>query len=117
VVRPVKMILLEQEVCTITQGQSVYPDIALYVSISASQSLSRNGDGHVKSVQPIKCMLFILICNIIQLMTFHEVNTRIDQPMKHDIHRGCLGRVEYHVPWVDQSLYSPKLKVINCFII
>ena len=28
---------------------------------------------------------------------------------------GCLG--EYHVPWVDQSLYSPKLKVINCFII
>jgi len=23
----------------------------------------------------------------------------------------------YHVPWVDQSLYSPKLKVINCFII
>jgi hypothetical protein len=32
--------------------------------------------------------------------------------MEHDIHRG-----EYHVPWVDQSLYSPKLKVINCFII
>jgi hypothetical protein len=31
--------------------------------------------------------------NTIQLMTFDEVNTR-----------------------VDQSLYSPKLKVINCFI-
>ena len=65
---------------------------------------------------------------IIQLMTFYEVNyaihnyydntqmnTRIDQPLEHDIHRGILG--EYHVPWVDQSLYSPKLKVINCFII
>jgi hypothetical protein len=52
---------------------------------------------------------------IMQLMTFDEVNTRIDQPMEHDIHRGI--RREYHVPWVDQSLYSPKLKVINCFII
>jgi hypothetical protein len=51
----------------------------------------------------------------IQLMTFDEVNTRIDQPMEHDIHRGIGG--EYHVPWVDQSLYSPKWKVINCFII
>jgi hypothetical protein len=51
----------------------------------------------------------------IQLMTFHEVNTRIDQPMEHDIHWGI--RDEYRVPWVDQSLYSPKLKVINCFII
>jgi hypothetical protein len=58
-------------------------------------------------------------------MTFHEpeVNTRIDQPMEHDIHlghdirRGRFGRGEYHVPRVDQSLYSPKLKVINCFII
>ena len=48
-------------------------------------------------------------------MTFDEVNTRIDQPMEHDIDRGIRG--EYHVPWVDQSLYSPKLKVINCFII
>jgi hypothetical protein len=34
-------------------------------------------------------------------MNFDEVNTRIDQPMEHDIHRGILG--EYHVPWVDQS--------------
>ena len=50
--------------------------------------------------------------NNIQLMTFDEVNTRIDQPMEHDIHRG-----EYHIPWVDQSLYSQKLKVINSFII
>jgi hypothetical protein len=32
-------------------------------SISASQSVSRNSEGHVESVQPIKCMLFILICN------------------------------------------------------
>ena len=52
----------------------------------------------------------------IQLMTFHEVNTRIDQPMEM-IFRGRLGRGEYHVPRVDHSLYSPKLKVINCFII
>jgi hypothetical protein len=29
--------------------------------------------------------------NIIQLMTFHEVNTQIDQPMEHDIHRGIRG--------------------------
>jgi hypothetical protein len=41
-----------------TQEQSVYPNIALYVSISASQSVSRNSEGHMKSVQPMKCMLF-----------------------------------------------------------
>ena len=40
-------------------------------------------------------------------MTFDEVNTRIVQPMEHAIHRGIRG--EYHVPWDDQSLYSPKL--------
>jgi hypothetical protein len=28
-----------------------------------------------------------IMVNIIQLMTFHEVNTKIDQPMEHDIHR------------------------------
>ena len=56
-----------------------------------------------------------ILLDIIQLMTFDEMNTRIDQPMEHDIHRGSGG--EYHVPWVDQSLYSPKWKVINCFII
>ena len=47
-------------------------------------------------------------------MTFHEVNTRIDQPMEHAIRR---GHGEYRVPWLDQSLFSPRLKVINCFII
>jgi len=36
-----------------------------------------------------------------QLMTYHEVNTRIDQPMGHDFHRGRFGRGEYHVPWVE----------------
>jgi len=36
------------------------------------------------------------------------VNTRIDQPMEHDIHLGCFG--EYHVTWVDRSLYSPHRK-------
>ena len=63
-------------------------------------------------------VLLLFVTNIIQLMTFDEVNTRIDQPMEHDIrdiHRGI--RCEYHVPWVDQSLYSPKLKFINCFTI
>jgi len=40
-------------------------------------------------------------CDIIQLMTFDEVNTRIDQLMEHDIHLGIRG--EYHVPCVDQS--------------
>ena len=55
------------------------------------------------------------LCHIMQSMTFDEVNTRIDQPMADDIHRGIRG--EYHLPWVDQSLYSPNLKVINCFII
>ena len=60
-------------------------------------------------------------------MTSHEVNTRIDQPIEHDIHRGRIdqpmghdihrGLSEYHVSWFEQSLYSPKLKVINCFII
>jgi len=32
-------------------------------SISATQSVSRNSEGHMESVQPIKCMLFILIFN------------------------------------------------------
>jgi hypothetical protein len=35
--------------------------------------------------------------------------------MEQDIHRDIQG--EYHVPWFDRSLYSLKLKVINCFII
>ena len=33
-------------------------------SISVFQSISRNSEGHVESVQPIKCMIFILICKI-----------------------------------------------------
>ena len=32
-------------------------------SISAFQSISRNSEGHMESVQPIKSMLFILICS------------------------------------------------------
>jgi hypothetical protein len=34
--------------------------------------------------------------------------------MEHDIILGCLG--EYHVPWVDQSLYSPhrKSSIVYC---
>ena len=38
------------------------------------------------------------------------MNTRFDQPMEHDIHRGRDGRGEFHDPWVDQSLYSPDGK-------
>jgi hypothetical protein len=53
--------------------------------------------------------------NIIFQSSSDEVNTRIEQPMEHDSHRGIRGK--YHVSWVDQSLYSPKWKVINCFII
>jgi hypothetical protein len=56
-----------------------------------------------------------MLSHNIQLMSFDEVNTRIDQPMEHDSHRGIRGK--YHVSCVDQSLYSPKWKVINCFII
>jgi hypothetical protein len=71
--------------------------------------------GQSEIIKKIFSYLSMIMFNIIQLMTFDEVNTRIDQPMEHDIHQGIRG--EYHVPWVDQSLYSPKLKVINCFII
>ena len=91
------------------------------MTISNSYNVSTDFHRFLKrlcSFQIFFCPLFLLssIQGVnIQLMTFDEVNTRIDQPMEHDIHLGCLG--EYHVPWVDQSLYSPKLKVINCFII
>jgi hypothetical protein len=44
------------------------------------------------------------------------VNTRIDQPMEHDIHLGQGGLGEYHVPWVEQSLYSPHGKSLICII-
>jgi hypothetical protein len=37
-------------------------------------------------------------------MTFDGVDTRIVQPMEHDIHRGIRG--EYHVPWVDRNLHE-----------
>ena len=35
------------------------------------------------------------ITDTIQLMTFDEVNTRIDQPMEHDIHRGIRGAYRF----------------------
>jgi hypothetical protein len=36
--------------------------------------------------------------------------------MEHDIHLGCL--CEYHVPWVDQSLYTPhrKSSIVNYYM-
>ena len=37
--------------------------ILILHSISAFQSISRNSEGHVERVQPIICMIFILICN------------------------------------------------------
>jgi len=37
-------------------------------SISEFQSISRNSESHVESVQPIKCMIFILICNKIEIL-------------------------------------------------
>jgi hypothetical protein len=40
-----------------------------------------------------------------------SVNTRINQPMEPDIHLGCHG--EYHVPRVDQSLYSPHSTLVT----
>ena len=52
-------------------------------------------DGHVPTNQITlskRCdnvtFSFLQGKNIIQLMTYDEVNTRIDQPMEHDIHRG-----------------------------
>jgi hypothetical protein len=39
-------------------------DIDIDRSISASRSVSQNSEVHMESVQPIKCMLCILICNI-----------------------------------------------------
>jgi len=53
----------------IDRSKNVYRPVApvytrfLDLSLSASQSISRNSEGHVESVQPIKCMPFILICN------------------------------------------------------
>jgi hypothetical protein len=43
-------------------------------SISATQSVSRNSEGHMESVQPIKCMLFILIFNKLELIAGLECN-------------------------------------------
>ena len=61
----------ERNICftvgTLTQGQSVYPE----------KKLSRNSEGHMESVQPIKCMLFILICYNYIIVTSMEGNIRI----------------------------------------
>ena len=43
-------------------------------STSATQSVSRNSEGHMESVQPIKCMLFILIFNKLELIAGLECN-------------------------------------------
>ena len=49
----------------ITVYRPVVPVYARFLdrSISAFQSISRNSEGHVGSVQPIKCMIFILTFN------------------------------------------------------
>ena len=57
---------------------SVYrPVVPVYTqfldwSISAFQSISRNSEGHVESVQPIKCMIFIPICNNVYSLIFQH---------------------------------------------
>jgi hypothetical protein len=38
----------------------------------------------------------------------YEVNSRIDPPMEHFIYRVFRG--EYHVPCVNQPLYSPEIE-------
>jgi hypothetical protein len=43
----------------------------------------------------INYILWQCMYNIIQLMTFHEVNTRIDQAMEHDIHQGLEFRRQH----------------------
>jgi hypothetical protein len=58
-----------------------------YVLSSANQTRSY----HVTALLPIRITVTKLICNNIQLMTFHEVNTRFDQPIEHDIHRVIRG--------------------------
>ena len=52
-----------------TVHRPVAPVYTLFLdrSISATQSVLRNSEGHMESVQPIKCMLFILIFNKIYL--------------------------------------------------
>jgi hypothetical protein len=37
--------------------------------------------------------ILYLFMTVIQMMTFHEVNTGIDQPMEHDIDRGIRGLI------------------------
>jgi hypothetical protein len=44
-------------------GRGTDHEMFLDRSISATQSVSRNSKGHMESVQPIKCMFFILIFN------------------------------------------------------
>ena len=46
-------------------------------------------------------ILYRHVDDIIQLTAFDEVNTRIDQPMEHDIHRGI--RDEYHITFLSPT--------------
>ena len=41
--------------------EHIYTEMNIYVS--ATESVSRNSESHMESVQAIKCMLFILIFN------------------------------------------------------
>ena len=48
----------------IDRSISINADIDLSISDSITwRSVSCNSERHMKSIQPIKCMLFILICN------------------------------------------------------
>jgi hypothetical protein len=77
--------------------------------------------------------MFVLLSGLASTSTNDDIETRIGKTMKHsgisititsvtdivafcvDIHLGRGGLGEYHVPWVDQSLYSPH-GVINCML-
>ena len=96
------MISLRASYFLIFQNLKYFHTVDFAFPVKVVHSLSNSA-----AIMTLLNMKGSITVNIIQLMTFHEVNTQIDQPMEHDIHRGIRG--EYRVPWVDQSLYSPKL--------
>ena len=49
----------------------------------------------------------------IQLMTFDEVNTRIDQPMEYDIHLGIRGEYLLLLHSINASLFPEYCRIEN----
>ena len=56
--------------------------------------------------------ILYLFMTIIQMMTFHEVNTGIDQPMEHDIDRGIQGLINpcIHRNWKSLTVLLYDIK-------